>query len=69
MSEIRSAMKRALARPQAFLQVRDNPPVHRILIRRFPYRVFYILRPDALIVFAVIHVARHHRNWMARLFS
>ena len=69
ISEIRSAINRALTRPQAFLQVRDNPRVHRVLVRRFPYRIFYVLRSDALIVFAVLHAARHHNNWMLRLLS
>jgi len=69
MVEIRSAIKRALISPQAFLQVRVRPPVHRILVRRFPYRIFYFLRSDALIVFAVIHAARHPSNWMSRLFK
>ena len=68
ISEIRFAIKRALANPQAFLRVRASPPVHRVLVRRFPYRIFYILREDVLIVFAVIHAARNPSNWMLRLF-
>ena len=68
MSEIRSAIKRALVNPQAFLRIRDSPRVQRVLVRRFPYRIFYILRAATLIVFAVIHAARNPSNWMLRLF-
>jgi plasmid stabilization system protein ParE len=67
LSEIRSAINRALAAPDAYLQLRSQPAVHRILVRRFPYRIFYLTRPDALVVFAVIHVARHDRQWLRRI--
>jgi len=43
-----------------------NPTVRRILTRRFPYRVFFIVRLDAIIVFAVLHAARHDRVWTHR---
>jgi len=32
-----------------------------------PYRVFYIVRDDAIIVFAVLHTSRHERQWRHRL--
>jgi len=67
LSEIRSAINRALATPDAYLQLRSLPAVHRILVRRFPYRIFYLKRPDAVVVFAVIHVARHDRQWLRRI--
>src|ERR1700752_5332539 len=65
-SELHSAIARALHRPESFTRVRRNPTVRRVLTRRFPYRVFFIVRPDAIIVFAVLHVARHDRVWKLR---
>jgi plasmid stabilization system protein ParE len=56
-----------LSRPRRILQLRSQPAVHRILVRRFPYRIFYITRPDALVVFAVIHVSRHDSRWLRRI--
>lgn len=35
----------------------------RVIAGRFPYRVFYILRADAIVVFRVLHGARHDREW------
>ncbi len=67
LSDIQQAIIRALHDPRAFLRLRKNPDVRRILAKRFPYRVFFILRTDALVVFAVIHAARRERFWRERL--
>src|ERR1700752_374333 len=66
ISEVHSAIARALKNPESFMRVRRNPTVRRVLTRLFPYRVFFIVRPDAIIVFAVLHVARHDRVWKLR---
>lgn len=39
VSEVRSAISRALISPESFLRVRRNPPVRRVLTRRF-FEVF-----------------------------
>ena len=61
--EVNSAIVRALKNPEAFTRVRRNPTVRRVLTRRFPYRVFFIVRTDAIIIFSVLHAARHDRVW------
>lgn len=66
VSEVRSAISRALKNPESFKHVRRNPTVRRVLTRRFPYRVFFIVRPDAIVVFAVLHATRHDRVWNRR---
>ena len=35
--------------------------------RRFPYRICYCVEAPAVHVFAVVHAARHHREWKRRL--
>ena len=67
LSEVRSGMTRALKSPQSFTRLRRNPEVRRVLTRAFPYRIFFIVRPDAIVVFAVLHAARHDRAWKHRL--
>lgn len=57
---------RALKNPESFTCVRRKPTVRRVLTRRFPYRVFFIHRPDAIVVFALLHAARHERLWKKR---
>jgi plasmid stabilization system protein ParE len=66
LSEVDSAIARALKNPESFTRVRRNPTIRRVLTRRFPYRVFFIVRPDAIVVFAVLHAARHDRVWKHR---
>jgi plasmid stabilization system protein ParE len=65
-SEVHLAIGRAVKSPESFRRVRRNPEVRRVLTRRFPYRVFFIVRPDAIVVFAVIHAVRHDRVWQHR---
>ena len=66
ISEMSSAISRGLKNPESFMRVRRNPEVRRVLTRRFPYRVFFIVEPEAIIVFAVLHAARHDRAWKHR---
>ena len=63
ISEVQSAIARVLKNPEAFTRVRLNPVVRRVLTRRFPYRIFFIARLEAIVVFAVLHAARHDRVW------
>jgi toxin ParE1/3/4 len=35
--------------------------------RRFPYRVVYQIRNEAITVFAVLHAARRDRHWRRRV--
>ena len=66
-SEIQAAIQRALLTPLLYLHLREVPHVRRILVRRFPYRVFYIVRADAVVVFAVLHATQHERHWEQRM--
>lgn len=47
------------------------PAVHkearRILLRRFPYAVFYVVNNQAVFVLAVFHCRRNPSNWMNRV--
>jgi len=40
--EIRTVVQRVLEHPTLYLRLRKHREVHRILARRFPYRIFYI---------------------------
>jgi plasmid stabilization system protein ParE len=64
---IKAAIEGAFRTPLAYLHLRDTPHVRRMLLKRFPYRVFYIIRAEAIIVFAVLHAAQHERHWERRM--
>lgn len=58
----------------ALERITRNPLAHpavysdfrRTLVRRFPYRVFFRLAGDRIIVVAVMHSRRDPRAWQAR---
>lgn len=41
--------------------------VRRALLRKFPYGLFYVIEPDAIIVLACFHVRRDPKSWQNRL--
>ena len=60
---VETALGNAVANPRQYPCLRRKPEVRRVLLTRFPYRIFFILRPDAVVVFRVLHGARPHREW------
>ena len=58
----------------AFESIRANPEAsrklhrefRRALTRRFPYSVYYAIRGERIVVFAVLHAARDPRLWAKR---
>jgi plasmid stabilization system protein ParE len=63
LAAVESAIARAAENPFRFPCLRRRPEVRRVLTDRFPYRVFFIRRDDAVIVFRVLHGARRDREW------
>jgi plasmid stabilization system protein ParE len=67
-AEFADACRAALAliqdRPQAFRIMRGD--VRRVLLRRFPYAIFYRYREAELLVVAVMHERRDPRRWQDR---
>lgn len=41
--------------------------VRRLLVRRFPYAILYLVEPDRIEVLAVFHGARDPREWRRRM--
>src|SRR5215208_3255241 len=67
IAEIESAIDAASQNPFRFPCLRRRPEVRRVLTKRFPYRVFFVRRPDAIVIFRVLHGARHDREWKSKL--
>jgi plasmid stabilization system protein ParE len=67
-TEFAAACRSALAvirdRPQVFRLVHGD--VRRVLLRRFPYAIFYRYREAELLVVAVMHERRDPRRWQER---
>lgn|SRR6266566_10154791 len=54
-------LRRLEQAPTSYAEV--IPGVHRALLPRFPYGLFYAIRHDLVHVLAIIHNARHPRRW------
>ena len=61
---VEAAIARAARNPD--VNPRVHGEVHRALVRRFPYGVFYVVEGQALLVLAVAHVRRQPAYWLAR---
>ncbi len=63
--ELRDELDRTLEliqrAPEAFPVIYKR--LRRANLARFPYGLFYEIRPDCLFVRAVVHHARHPRRW------
>jgi toxin ParE1/3/4 len=61
------AIARALENPLAFPIIRRRHEVRRVLTQRFPFRIFFSLEGDTIVVHAVLHGHRDDRHWRHRL--
>jgi toxin ParE1/3/4 len=61
---VEEALDRIRRLPKAATEV--FPSVRRVVVRRFPYGVFYRIDPDQIAVIAVYHSRRDPRGWQAR---
>jgi toxin ParE1/3/4 len=50
--------------PMASREVQSG--VRRVVVRRFPYGIFYRVDPDQIAVLAVYHTSRDPRGWQER---
>jgi toxin ParE1/3/4 len=64
LDELRNAYDRIVSGPTRHQILRDN--IRRVLVRRFPYAVHFAIESDALVVLAVLHVARNPSAWQSR---
>ena len=64
LAEIDRALEIIRANPEATRKLHRE--FRRVLTRRFPYAVFYAVRVDRIVVFAVLHTARDPRVWRER---
>lgn len=67
LAAVDAAITAAAENPFRFPRLRRSPEVRRVLTDRFPYRVFFIRRPDSIVVFRVLHVGQHDREWKSNV--
>lgn len=66
LSEVLQGIDVVLTNPLAYRVRHRRKNVRWKLLDRFPYRVVYQIARDLVTVFAVLHSARHDRQWQNR---
>jgi hypothetical protein len=41
--------------------------IRRVLLKRFPHGIFYIIDENNIFILAITHLKRHPKNWKKRL--
>jgi plasmid stabilization system protein ParE len=59
-----SALAAVRDRPEMYARVHGD--IRRATLRGYPYGVFYLAEPGAVVMVAVTHHKRHPRHWRGR---
>ena len=65
--EVKSTLERVIQYPKAWHPLSKR--THRCRTKRFPYFIVYQIRPDTILIIAVMHLHRDPENWKKRLNS
>lgn len=63
-AEVQAAINRILQLPLACRKL--SPRSHRCRLARFPYGIIYQIRPDHVVIVAVMHLRREPSYWRNR---
>lgn len=64
LDELRATYDRIVAGPLKYQQLRSG--IHRALLRRFPYAVYFAVEDDLIVVVAVLRASRDPAEWQRR---
>lgn len=64
-AEARRTIARIIEHPNAWAPISKH--TRRCRLNRFPYGILYQLRPDTILIVAVMHLSREPESWKKRL--
>lgn len=67
LASARHAMIRLARNPLLFRVRHRGKQVRWAYPNRFPYRIIFRVIEDTVVIYAVLHAARHDRQWKSRL--
>ncbi|MCX7014819.1 MAG: type II toxin-antitoxin system RelE/ParE family toxin [Candidatus Sumerlaeota bacterium] len=62
--EVYTAIQNAIAHPRMWPALEGD--VHRCLVHRFPYGIFFSIEPEGIFIVAVMHLRRTPDYWKHR---
>ena len=67
LKAVREAMARLPCNPLLYRVRHRRKQVRWAYARRFPFRIVFGVIGDAVVIYAVLHAARHERHWRRRV--
>ena len=67
LRDVIETIERLLQNPFLYYVRNRRRQVRWVYTRRFPYRIIFSVIGNTVVLYAVIHGARHDRNWKTRL--
>ena len=64
LEAVETTLQRVAANPLLYAKLYCD--IHRALLPRFPYALFYFIHQERVIVIAVLHTSRDPRTWPIR---
>jgi plasmid stabilization system protein ParE len=64
VESLRGAVARLREAPERWAEF--EPGVRRVMLGKFPYAIVYAVKPDRVLVLAVMHFRRHPACWHGR---
>ena len=56
----------AIGNPTGFARIRDTDGARAVVVRRFPFRMIYVIRGDVIVVVALAHTSRSFEALLKR---
>lgn len=64
-AELSRTLERIVQHPKAWTPLTDR--ARRCRMNRFPYGIIYQIRPEKILIIAIMHFHRHPKTWKSRL--
>lgn len=61
LNQVDAAIGRVVENPLAYPIIRRRHEMRRVLTHQFPYRIFYSLEGDTVVIHAMLHASRDER--------
>ena len=65
LDEIKKTLQIMADNPEIFQVIYKN--VHRAVVQRFPFVIYYQIEAETIIVLGIIHASRNPHDWKKRL--